>query len=169
MANNGKKGIPSQEIKKEIEAAEIHPPTALEKKVFGLLSAEKNGRRKTVFTEFPYVVLRYFRPGFECFSAWGSVELKAFSNFVEVLGQQTWESVYRSGGKPGTKTGLGYTQYKIDEMKTGAEHLKAVSSLLSEDVGFFELRLSDRVRVHGFQAQSAFFLVLLDKDHRVFP
>lgn len=47
--------------------------------------------------------------------------------------------------------------------------MEKVSRVLSEDIGFFELRISQKIRVHGFQAQTAFFLVLLDRGHRVFP
>jgi hypothetical protein len=54
-------------------------------------------------------------------------------------------------------------------MKAGKEVLKKVRNSISPDIGFFELRVSDKIRLHGFQSQSAFFLVMLDREHRVFP
>jgi hypothetical protein len=35
---------------------------------------------------------------------------------------------------------------------------------------FFELRVNqEKLRVHGFQSQSVFFLVALDREHAAFP
>ena len=45
-----------------------------------------------------------------------------------------------------------------------------VEDLLSEDINFFELRVNqNKLRVHGFQSHSAFFLVMLDRNHEAFP
>jgi len=67
---------------------------------------------------------------------------------------------------------LAYTKYEIDEVKSEAikSRLKSVEKEISEDINFFELRVNqDKLRVHGFQSQSAFFLVVLDRNHEVFP
>ncbi|GEM_PF-4117032 len=66
------------------------------------------GRRKRAHN----VVLKYYRPDFECFSAWDSVELKAFSNFLMKLKFAEWKDIYATAGKAGTKKGFGYTPHK---------------------------------------------------------
>ncbi|MEN9864949.1 MAG: hypothetical protein RL748_539 [Pseudomonadota bacterium] len=161
------KKLPKDQIR--AEAANIAQPTPLETKIFSLLRAEKHGGRQSVHHENPYVVLKYFQADWEYFSDWTQDELKQFSSFLTTFGQHTWDSVYKSGGKGGQKAGLGYTPYQIADMKNGKSHLEKVSRVLAEDIGFFELRISQKIRVHGFQAQAAFFLVLLDRGHRVFP
>jgi hypothetical protein len=37
------------------------------------------------------------------------------------------------------------------------------------DLTFFELRVTQQARVHGFRVKSAFFLVWLDREHRIYP
>lgn len=50
------------------------------------------------------------------------------------------------------------------------KQLEQVSKEISSDIPFFELHVDhNKLRVHGFRAGSAFFLVLLDHEHRVFP
>ncbi len=66
--------------------------TNIEKSFLGL--GEKGDR--------PYVVLKYYRPDFECFSSWSPSELKAFSDFLMKLKSAEWKDVYATGGKAGT-------------------------------------------------------------------
>ncbi|MCJ8205737.1 hypothetical protein [Pseudomonas sp. RGM2987] len=143
--------------------------TDLEKKIFDLPSFKKDGAREGLQHKNPYVVLKYFQKDWECFSAWTKDELGQFSNFLATLGGHTWDSVYKSGGKGGNKAGLGYTQYKVEEMKAGGSHVKRVLEKLSPEINLIELRVSQKMRVHGFQSQSAFFMILLDREHKVFP
>jgi len=44
-----------------------------------------------------------------------------------------------------------------------------VLEAISPDLGFFELRVTQKARVHGFRSANAFFLVFLDKDHAICP
>lgn len=136
--------------------------SAREAKLLGLISRSENKSPDT--TEPVYVVLKYFQPTFECFSDWQAEELAAFSGFLEKLSARTWQQVYKTAGSLGNKTGLGYTVHldrsKLPECPT----LDAIS----EDIKFFELRVNEKARVHGFRVQSAFFLVWLDRQHKIY-
>ena len=61
---------------------------------------------------------------------------------------------------------------EVDDVKSEAikSRLESVKNEISEDINFFELRVNqNKLRVHGFQSQSAFFLVVLDRNHEAFP
>lgn len=109
-----------------------------------------------------FVVLKYFRSDKQCFSEWNKVELEAFSAFNIKMNQLTWQQIASSGGKLGNKTGMGYTQH--DKLDIPRNQLG-----ISEDITFFELRVTNKARVHGFRACGAFFLIRLDKDHDLMP
>lgn len=164
------KSIPITKINNEAKAVKGESAsTDLEIKIFDIPCYKKDGSREGISDKNPYVVLKYFQKDWECFSHWTKDELAQFSNFLATFSTHTWSSVYKSGGKGANKAGLGYTRYDIDEMKAGYEHLKKVTNIISPDINVFELRVSQKLRVHGFQSQAAFFLVLLDREHRVFP
>ncbi|WP_148044035.1 hypothetical protein [Massilia aurea] len=117
----------------------------------------------------PFIALKYFRSSYECFSQWEKDELKAFSDFLTSMHQRTWQQVLTSSGKGPNKAGFAYTPYDESGARDGARsHLKAVRQQIGEDITFFELRLNSKMRVHGFRAKAIFFLVLLDREHRVF-
>jgi len=165
-----KKAIPNTKINEEAKSIQNgDASTGLERKIFDIPIYKKNGSREGIYDKNPYVVLKYFQKDWECFSDWSKEELAQFSNFLTTFSSHTWSSVYKSGGKGGNKVGLGYTPYDVDDMKAGDEHLKRVQKAISPDINLFELRVNQKLRVHGFQSQAAFFLVLLDREHRVFP
>jgi hypothetical protein len=122
---------------------------------------EENGSHHTA-----YVALKYYDPNAQCLSCWTKSELEALSGFIQKVSQMTWSQIHKSGGRRGRKVGLGYTLHKDNSMLPAkAKTLNTVS----EDTNYFELRVTKRARVHGFRANSTFFLVLLDKDHELFP
>lgn len=108
-----------------------------------------------------YVALKYYQPDFECLSAWRTEELRILSAFIQKLSKTTWAQIYKTGGKPGNKDGLGYTLHGPG-FKTPPKPQD-----ISEDITFFELRVTRAARVHGFRCQNAFFLVWLDRAHQV--
>jgi hypothetical protein len=110
----------------------------------------------------PYVALKYYVPEFQGFSEWTPDELRAFSEFNRKLRSLTWQLIYQSSGRLGTKTGLGYTPYRRDRL-----HPAPSPVAISDDVSWFELRVTQRARVHGFRAGAAFFLVYLDRRHEL--
>jgi hypothetical protein len=111
-----------------------------------------------------YVVLRYFHAAHQCFSEWTRDELRAFSEFNRKVSSLSWQQIYSSGGKGGGKSGLGYTAHDGAALPP----MPFVRSL-SEDIGWCEMRVTQKARVHGFRAGQGFFLVLLDRNHEVFP
>ncbi|RKZ54463.1 MAG: hypothetical protein DRR16_03160 [Candidatus Parabeggiatoa sp. nov. 3] len=169
MGKNTKRKLPKKLIKQELNELSVRA-NKKEVKILGLVSEEIEANAK-VPNMNPYVALKYFKSDWQCFSDWESQELKEFSSFLEVLSKHTWQQVYNTGSKI-PKHGLAYTKYEIDEVKSEAikSRLKSVEKEISEDINFFELRVNqDKLRVHGFQSQSAFFLVVLDRNHEVFP
>jgi hypothetical protein len=78
--------------------------------------------------------------------------------------------VIASGGKEGER-GLAYTPYDIAHVDKGIrDHFVTVRKRISDEITFFELRVNQsKLPVHGFRANAAFFLVLLDREHRVWP
>ena len=128
--------------------------TPIENQIFGFSSRD----------ESPHVNLKYLDTGYQCLSAWSPQELKALSAFINKVTNLSWPEIIRSGGSSGNKAGLGYTIHKNREVLPKTSKLDEISP----DLSFFELRVSQRARVHGFRAASAFFLVWLDKDHQVY-
>ncbi len=165
-----KREIPNNKIDEEAKSIQNGgASTGLEIKIFDFPLYKKDGSREGICDKNPYVVLKYFQKDWECFSDWNKNELVQFSNFLTIFGGLTWRDVYNTGGNRGNKAGLGYTRYKVNDMENGKECLKKVMETISPDIGLFELRVSKKLRVHGFQSQAAFFLVLLDREHKVFP
>ncbi len=76
-----------------------------------------------------------------------------------------WPDIFKSGGTLGQKTGLGMTYHSDRNSLPTYPLLQSISP----DIRFFELRINQQARVHGFRSYSAFFLVWLDKDHRIYP
>ena len=111
-----------------------------------------------------YVALKYFQSSYECFSDWSKDELKAFSGFCRKVAERSWEQIRQSGGGSGNKSGLGFTAHK-DRRRLPNNGLR---DLISPEVDFSEMRVTQKARAHGFRMKATFFLVWLDKDHRIY-
>ncbi len=127
----------------------------IESKIFGF-DAKRNDN--------PHINLKYYQSKFECFSSWTQEELRDLSSFIDKLSQSNWTDVFKSGGKSGSKSGFGMTFHKREALPK----FPAIDQI-SEDIDFFELRVNQKARVHGFRNFSSFFLVLLDREHRIYP
>lgn len=160
------KKLPKEAVKAKIESQV--KVTAVEAKVHSLIPSDTSG---SYDDETPFVVLKYFRNSFECFSDWEKDELKQFSGLIEELRKRTWRQVLATSSKEGGKRGLAYTTYDTSHVdRTVREHFDEVRKHISDDIRFFELRVDQtKLRVHGFRSKAAFFLVLLDREHRVWP
>lgn len=112
-----------------------------------------------------YVNLKYYRHEHQCFSAWTADELRAFSAFCRKMTQVLWSDIYKSAGSGGHKTGLGYTVHKKSTVLPNTPDINSISP----DLTWFELRVTEEARVHGFRCKGAFFLVFLDRQHQVYP
>lgn len=123
------------------------------------------GVASTADNERPHVNLRYYWPDHECFSAWDATKLKAFSAFCRKLCQSKWNEIYKTAGSSGHKTGFGYTPHKDTSVLPSNPEL----ANFSPDLTWFELRVDQESRVHGFRARDSFFLVFLDGKHQIYP
>lgn len=140
-----------------------------QKTTFGLFDAA-NAEEKAAADQHnrPFVALKYYDKDWECFSQWDAAELAAFSDFNRKISLISWNEIYKSAGAAGQKTGLGYTKLELSVIDESASNkLKKLATKLSEDISFFEMRLGSEARVHGFRSAETFFLVLLDRNHRV--
>lgn len=115
--------------------------------------------------ETAYVALKYFDEEYQCFSEWDKNELKAFTQFIRKMNNMTWVDIVGQGGKSGKKVGMGYTIHKNPDVLPN----KDLRDKLSGDITFFELRVTDEARVHGFRVKNTFFLVWLDRGHNIYP
>ncbi|MFI0414253.1 MAG: hypothetical protein ACH255_08935 [Candidatus Thiodiazotropha sp.] len=122
--------------------------------------------RKHFSEEEPHINLKYFDPSFECFSDWTRQELGAFSDMLRKLAAADWNSINNSGGKRGYKSGFGFTIHSAS-VKLPQTHPRL--STISPDITFSEIRVTDKARVHGFRVKEAFFLVWLDRNHKICP
>lgn len=145
--------------------------TPTEQKVFGLIPAVSVALRKIKENHAkPYVALKYYDQNYECFSQWSAENLRAFSALSSKLGNMTWSEIYKTAGSAGNKTGLGYTPLSLATVsEKSKKRLQLVHEKISPDLTFFELRVTQEARVHGFRAADAFFLILLDQSHDVYP
>ncbi len=169
MPRNGKKRLPKHAIKNEASDLSVRA-NHKDVKIIGLIAKEIK-ENSTPLKLNPYVALKYFKSDWQCFSEWETQELKEFSSFIKTLQKHNWEQVYNTGSKI-PKHGLAYTKYEIKDVKSEAikNKLASVKEEISEDINFFELRVNqNKLRVHGFQSQSVFFLVALDRKHEAFP
>lgn len=112
-----------------------------------------------------HINLKYYDKNHECLSEWQTEELKSFSSFIEKINQSSWTDIYKGGGKSGNKSGLGMTYHK-DRSKLPES---PILDRISPDIKFFELRVTQKIRVHGFRSVSSLFLVWLDRDHKIYP
>lgn len=105
-----------------------------------------------------YISLKYYDSGFECFSDWTSQELKSFSDLIKKLSKTTWDRIKRGTG------GLGCKVHKERKHLPKREILKSISP----ESTLVEMRVNGTARIHGFIVKSSFFLVWLDREHKVY-
>lgn len=108
-----------------------------------------------------FLSLRFLQKDHECFSNWDKTEMNIFWKFNSEIHEKTWTMVYSTARKT-NKSGLAYTQLPISTYPTSE-----FKNQLSKDITLFELRLTDKIRVHGFRHKSIFYLCWLDKSHTI--
>jgi hypothetical protein len=117
---------------------------------------QQDGNHANVFAS-----IRFVQHGFECFSQWAGDEMTLFWDFIRIIHQTTWADLYRSAGKGINKVGLGYTVINT------SNYPEAFTKELDPGITLFELRVSQRARVHCFRDSSICYICFLDKDHRL--
>jgi hypothetical protein len=76
----------------------------------------------------------------------------------------TWVDVMRSGGKPGKKTGLGFTPYRDSQLN----HVRRPEAL-SPDVQISGVRAGQKPRVFGAYKDHVYYVLWFDRNHKIVP
>jgi hypothetical protein len=104
------------------------------------------------------ISLKYYHKKSECWSDWRERELKDLSNTIDKLRSVSASELKRGGGPH-------FDSHKGPPKGPGFKRPKNIS----EDMQFYEIGLNQRARIHGILVGSVFFLVWLDRGHKVFP
>tara|TARA_R110002033_G_scaffold107028_2_gene153724 strand:+ start:1479 stop:1949 length:471 start_codon:yes stop_codon:yes gene_type:complete len=143
--------IPKSATKKNI-------PIYINKDATSLFDPNLEGDSAFVFTS-----LRHVQNDFQCFSEWSKQEMKDFWAFNSSIHEKTWSLVHGTSTKnKRNKSGVAMTHMSTD-LYPNSEFKKK----LSPDITLFELRVTRKIRVHGFRDKSIFFICWLDKDHSI--
>jgi hypothetical protein len=126
----------------------------LNKNLTVLDSWKENGNQANIFLS-----LRFIQFDHQCFSEWGKEEMKKFWLFQEQLHNHSWQQLYSQSGKT-QKTGFGYTNIEKSQYPNSI-----FRNQLSDDITLFELRIDNKIRIHGFRHESFFYAFWLDKNH----
>jgi len=97
------------------------------------------------------VNLRYFERSFECLSDWQKQELKELSGWVNKMAAKTEAQITSS-------------------TRTCHAHVgrpRKLPATVSPEVKMYSLVVAPKARVHGFFSSGNFFLVWLDRTHKV--
>jgi hypothetical protein len=127
------------------------PTNTLTKKkdVLGLATDGENSDEKNA-----YIALKYYDKSYEDLSEWQREELKGLSNKIDLINKLTWSQVKRNSS----------LRYKD---VSNANKLPVSKNLLSEDITYCEMRITDKARIFGFRSNSIFFLCWLDRNHKI--
>lgn len=86
--------------------------------------------------------------------------MKLYWDFQEKISKYRWQEVYNTGGKGQNKSGFGFTPIELSKYPKSD-----FRGRLSPDITIFELRVSQKIRVHGFRDKAVLYICWLDKDH----
>jgi len=110
----------------------------------------------------PCIVLKYFQDD-ECFSKWQPRELKKFTAFNEKLKKTTWKDIQANAE-------LGYKKIPTIHIPKIPRY-KAIIQEISPDLlnasGLIQFSIGKKARVFGTKFDCGFFLLLLDRNHKV--
>ena len=128
----------------------------INKNVANLVGNNESGDDYKVIISFIHLQNSY-----QCFSDWSKQEMNEFWNFYKKIHQFTWQQVYLTSGKT-QKNGFAYTVIPISKYPN-----KDFKENLSKDITIFELRVNQKIRVHGFRNKAVFYICWLDKNHEI--
>jgi hypothetical protein len=119
---------------------------------------ESTGNNSNVFVSLQLIQFNY-----QCFCEWSKTEMKEFWIFNSKIHKTNWQRIYDQSGKSlEDKTGFALTKIPINKYPKCD-----LINNLSPEITLFELRVSKKIRVHGFRKKAIFFLCWLDKDHKI--
>ena len=116
---------------------------------------QKDGDEANVFPS-----LRFVQYELQCFSEWSKVEMKSFWDFLEKLHGYTWHQIYAQARKD-NKAGFGYTNIPLNNYPDSE-----FKDQIDPNLTIFELRVSEKARVHCFRNRSVCYICWLDKNHQ---
>lgn len=102
----------------------------------------------------------HYDRGYQCISTWTQDEAKTLLEMFHKASQLTWMEVFRTGGKSGSKVGLGWTDFKDNDPFVRPPNL-------SKDLSISEMRASKKLRVFGAKKDAVFYVLRLDRQHGV--
>ena len=155
MRHNSKSVIPQFDPNKKKDNKLIY----INKNAALLYGWQKEGDSANIFLS-----LRFVQFQFQCFSEWDKNEMRSFWAFSEKLHELTWERIFQQAGKGENKSGMGYTV--IPRKKYPKSDF---SKLIDPDSSIFELRVSQKARVHCFRDKSICYICWLDRNHQICP
>ena len=133
----------------------IHPSQPL---VTGAPTVEKKPVHEPVLLSFKH----FQKSGDFCLSKCDRQQLKAVADCLRMMTTMTWMELINSGGKPGTKVGLGYTPYEDQDLR----HVTRPASL-SQDIRIAGVRASEKFRIFGGCHQQVFHVLWFDPNHKI--
>jgi len=111
------------------------------------------------------VSIKLLQSDYQCFSDWSKQEMRVFWAFNDKIHQHTWQQVLETASKQlGRKTGLGYTPLPAKLYPNSP-----FKASLDPQTVFFEVRVNEGMRVHGFRERSLFYICWLDRNHEICP
>lgn len=128
----------------------------INKNVATLIGNNENGDDFNVIISFIHL-----QNSHQCFSDWSKQEMNDFWNFYKKMHQYTWQQVYLTSGET-QKNGIAYTVIPTSKYPN-----KDFKENLSEDITIFELRVTQKGRVHGFRNKAVFYICWLDRNHEI--
>ena len=106
------------------------------------------------------VSVQYVQDNFECLFDWDKGQMVDFWNFIRDIHKVSWQDLKHQAGD----TGFGYTILPSNKYPSSG-----VRNELSQDINFFELRVNQKARVHGFRVNTTFYMCWLDRNHKICP
>jgi hypothetical protein len=116
-------------------------------------------KKTSTNNEQPLLSFQLFDFNHQCPSIWQGDEIKSLFQMFSKVCRMTWQDVVKTGGKPGNKTGLGFTEIIPDPFKRPAT--------LSPDLLISELRVSIKARVFGVRCEKTYYVIRLDRNHQI--
>ena len=141
---------------KESVADQKKSSSYINKNAASLIGSNDNGDDLKLIISFLHL-----QNDFQCFSDWEKHEMSDFWAFYKKVHEYTWSNVYSTARKS-QKSGIAYTIIPIKKYPN-----PDFKKSLSEDITLFELRVSDKIRVHGFRNKSVFYICWLDRNHTI--
>ena len=110
-----------------------------------------------------FVSLRFIQEKHECFSDWDKNDMTSFWNFNRKIHGYTWAQILSTSGKT-DKNGFAYTLLPSSKYPN-QDFIKD----LDPETSFFELRVTQKGRIHGFRDKSVLYICWLDRNHKICP